>query len=314
MDDQFPAPWRDRRAPGAALPGARLQGPARSPEPSHRAARRAGRALARADALAGAARVARQRGHRGVRAPHLQSHRDLLARAGPADDERVRALVSAVLDESGGRAGARHGRRSADAPPPTHLFRVCCGLESLALGEAEILGQARAALDAIAQPARSCAAWCVSALRTGDMARAETADRRRRALGRVGGGAAASRAALPLDRSRVLVVGAGATGVKVARHLRALGVEPPRPRQPHAGARRDGRRRRWRADVVGLDAARRRADAGRRGLLCAVAPRRTAHLGRRPRTRRGGGATAVRCVVVDLSMPPAVEPGDGVRA
>src|SRR5262245_6131815 len=105
-----------------------------------------------------------------------------------------------------------------------HLFRVCAGLESMVLGEAEILGQVRIALDTCT----GCGAFLDgvfrAALRTGRQARAETA---------IGTGAlsVASTAVrwlgqrIALASSRVLVIGAGETAAKAARHLRAIGVE-----------------------------------------------------------------------------------------
>ena len=106
----------------------------------------------------------------------------------------------------------------------THLFRVCAGLESLVLGEAEILGQVRAALDASPGAGAFLRGVVQAALRAGGLIRAETA------LG-VGAQSVASAAVqlvareLPLPESQVVVVGAGATGAKVARHLRVLGVK-----------------------------------------------------------------------------------------
>lgn len=104
-----------------------------------------------------------------------------------------------------------------------HLFRVAAGLDSVVLGEAEILGQIRAALDTCPHAGPFVAGVAQAALRTGRMARAET---------RIGVGAQSVASAavrlladrLPLTASRVAVIGSGATGLKVARHLRALGV------------------------------------------------------------------------------------------
>ena len=139
----------------------------------------------------------------------------------PGDDE---AATRAFLEATGGTRGGGpvptrlHGRAAAD-----HLFRVCAGLESLVLGEAEILGQVRAALDACSGAGPFLTGVVQAALRTGRLARAETA------IG-VGAMSVASAAVkllagqVALARSRVLVIGAGATGLKVARHLRALGV------------------------------------------------------------------------------------------
>jgi len=104
-----------------------------------------------------------------------------------------------------------------------HLFRVCSGLESLIVGEAEILGQVRTALDACRGTGSLLTGVVQAALRTGRLVRAETG------IG-VGALSVASAAVqqlsqtLPLARSRVVVIGAGETGAKVARHLRSLGV------------------------------------------------------------------------------------------
>ena len=57
----------------------------------------------------------------------------------------------------------------------THLFRVCAGLESLVLGEAEILGQVRAALESSPGAGGFLRGVVQAALRAGGLIRAETA-------------------------------------------------------------------------------------------------------------------------------------------
>jgi glutamyl-tRNA reductase len=108
-----------------------------------------------------------------------------------------------------------------------HLFRVAAGLESLVLGEAEVLGQLRTALE-VAQRSGSAHHFLSrvfhAALRVGGRARSETA---------IGAGALSIASAAvrllgadgrDLSRSTVLVLGAGTTGLKAARHLKAEGV------------------------------------------------------------------------------------------
>jgi glutamyl-tRNA reductase len=138
-----------------------------------------------------------------------------------AGDEAPDAGVAHVLPaiEAGQAAGIeKRGRAAAE-----HLFRVAAGLESLVLGESEILGQVRDALDLAEQhdaPGYLLSALFRAALRGGGRARQETA---------IGNGALSvasasvqllARVRPDLTTSTVLVVGAGATGRKVARHLR----------------------------------------------------------------------------------------------
>lgn len=222
----------------------------------------------------------------------------------PGDEDRLRALVGAHLDADGAaildESPTLRGRAAA-----RHLFRVCSGLESLALGEAEILGQTRTALEQATSAGPFLRGVIVSAIRTGGMARAET---------RIGVGAlsVASAAvqlvatALPIERSRVLVVGAGATGVKIARHLHGLGVGhlvfANRTR-----ARAEAAAPAFGADVIDFEAVEHeltQADA----IVCAVATPTPCI-----RTRDLAEAAVARAgrplLVVDLSMPPAVEAG-----
>jgi len=227
----------------------------------------------------------------------------------PGDEERVRALVGAQLDASvsaiADESPVLRGRAAA-----RHLFRVCSGLESLALGEAEILGQTRSALEQATNAGPFLRGLVVAALRTGGMARAET----KIGVGALSVASAAVQlvaAAIPLDRSRVLVLGAGATGVKAARHLRGLGVGhlvlANRTRE-----RAEAAAQAWQAEVIDLDAVGdelARADA----VVCAVAsptPRIRLEALRHASASRAGRPL----LLVDLSMPPAVEAGvvDGV--
>lgn len=223
----------------------------------------------------------------------------------PGDDERVRAIVLAhampaaadVLRE----CLPLRGRAAA-----VHLFRVCCGIESLVLGEAEILGQVRSALDAYGTPGTFLHGVVLAALRAGRMARAETSI----GVGALSVASAAVQlvgATMPIERSHVVVVGAGATGVKAARHLRALRVgrlsiaNRTRERAEAAAQSVD-------ADGLGLEALAEtiaQADAA----ICAVAaPTPVIDLAslRAVMARRPGRPL----LIVDLSMPPVVEAGE----
>jgi len=141
------------------------------------------------------------------------------------DDARAE---SALLATASGPAPARAsfaGRSGAAAA--AHLFRVASGLESLVVGEAEVLGQVREALEAA--EALGCAGFFLeglfrAALRAGGRARIET----RIGVGALSLASAAvqllARVHQDLSSSTVVVIGAGTTGVKAARHLRAEGV------------------------------------------------------------------------------------------
>jgi glutamyl-tRNA reductase len=224
----------------------------------------------------------------------------------PGDDEiAMRAFAEevgvpdATLDEVA-------ARRSGDTAA-AHAFRVSCGLESLALGEAEILGQVRSALEACTAAGPLLEGVFRAAIRTGRLARAETG---------IGTGALSVASAairrlsglLPLAERRVLVVGAGHTGRKAARHLRAVGV----------GGLVIANRTRARADAVagpldaegvGLEALAielARADA----VLCAASAGGAGWVLSMAQLRRALADRPSRpLVVVDLAMPAGVEPG-----
>lgn len=221
------------------------------------------------------------------------------------DDE---GLVAAAWDAATGPAGPRvwdSATRLEGAAVAWHLFRVCAGLESLVRGEAEILGQVRGALDACSGAGPLLRGVVQAALRAGRMARAETA------IG-VGARSVASAAvhlvasALPLGTARALVVGAGATGLKLATHLRALGVTEL------SIANRSVERAQTVAAAVGATAL---------GLdrlhesLSVVDAVLFAVQGPAPLVSLADLAAAMSArrrrplLVADISMPPAVEPG-----
>jgi glutamyl-tRNA reductase len=108
-----------------------------------------------------------------------------------------------------------------------HLFAVACGLESMAVGEQQILGQVRAALRA-GQAAGSVghvlAGLLQRSLHVGKRAHTETGlDRAGRSLVEAGLDAAAAVVG-PLADARVLVVGAGAMSGLVVTSLQRSGV------------------------------------------------------------------------------------------
>lgn len=106
-----------------------------------------------------------------------------------------------------------------------HLFSLACGLESMALGESEILGQLREALQAGQERAHLGAQLnplFQQALRVGKRAHTETAlDQVARSL--VGVGLDRARTLLgPLEEVRTLLIGAGAmSGLAAASVVRA---------------------------------------------------------------------------------------------
>src|SRR5688572_19860824 len=114
-----------------------------------------------------------------------------------------------------------------DGAAAGHLFRVAAGLDSLVVGEPQILGQVKDAYEAAAD--RHCAGPVLSKLFTwsfnvGKRVRTETA------LGE--GAVSVSFAAVALARKifgrltgrRVLVIGAGEISTLTAQHLRSHGV------------------------------------------------------------------------------------------
>jgi glutamyl-tRNA reductase len=119
-----------------------------------------------------------------------------------------------------------------------HLFSVACGLDSMLVGEAQILGQVRQAYKISREEAsagRGLSELMREALRVGKRAHAETGiDTAAASLVGVGlrvvaealSGDAASPAGLtnPLTGARVLLVGAGSTGALAGSLLRKAGV------------------------------------------------------------------------------------------
>jgi glutamyl-tRNA reductase len=109
-----------------------------------------------------------------------------------------------------------------------HLFRVACGLDSLVLGEAEILGQIRRSWEAAHKAGTTgpvISRLFLSAVRTGKRARSETT------IGRFPASAASAAALLArrvfgpaLPECTALIIGAGEVGQGVARCLVDNGV------------------------------------------------------------------------------------------
>jgi glutamyl-tRNA reductase len=109
----------------------------------------------------------------------------------------------------------------------SHLFSVACGLDSMVVGESQVLGQVRVALRT-AQDAgaagRQLGALAQQALRVGKRARTETGiDRAGRSLV-TAGLEVAGRVLGPLDGADVLVVGAGAMSALAATVVAQAGA------------------------------------------------------------------------------------------
>ena len=130
-----------------------------------------------------------------------------------------------------------------------HLFRVAAGLDSLALGESEVLGQVRQALSLARESGSTRAVMqrlFESAVAAGKRVRAETEIARHPLSVPSIGFALAMKVFGDLSGRSVLVIGAGETGSLFARHAVEAGV-----REPMIANRTESRARELAASVKG---------------------------------------------------------------
>lgn len=132
------------------------------------------------------------------------------------------AGLEEVLDRAAGVAASSYAYRRRGAEAAGHLFRVAGGLDSLVLGETEILGQVRQAYEAARDRGATGKRTNVlfqRSLFVGKAVRSRTSI----SAGQVSVASAAVELARRifgrLDRSSVLVLGAGDMAEKTARHL-----------------------------------------------------------------------------------------------
>jgi len=145
---------------------------------------------------------------------------------GSEDDLRAEAALLGCVPP-GAAPGRESFARAAGHAAARHLFRVAAGLESLVVGESEVLGQVRDSVECAERD--GTAGFFLSGLfraaqRCGGCARTETG---------IGAGALSVASAAVqlltrvhenLTRCTVIVIGAGTTGLKVVRHLKAEGA------------------------------------------------------------------------------------------
>ena len=185
----------------------------------------------------------------------------------------------------------------------SHLFQVASGLDSMALGEGQILGQTRDALR-LGQEAGTVGPVLNSlfqqALRVGKRAHAET-DIDRAAPSLVTAALEAAAETTPVAGARVLVLGAGSMASLAVAALTGVGAGAGRGGQPHAGARRPARH--------GVRRPHRAAGDAGRGASAAdlvIACTGSADLMVTPRMLPARPLT-----LVDLALPHDIDPAVG---
>ena len=152
--------------------------------------------------------------------------------AHPAADREVPpdALVQSIAEIKGVSLDGGHSRfyLLEDVGAAEHLFSVASGIDSMVLGEAEVLGQVRRAMSAASEADAldgTLSKLFHEALRAGRRARSETAIGRH-AVSVSSAAVALARDAVPAFEScRALVIGAGEAGKLAARALRDHGLE-----------------------------------------------------------------------------------------
>jgi len=136
--------------------------------------------------------------------------------------EDERAALS-TLEQLAGEPLQAVAYRMHDEAAAVHLFRVSAGLDSLVPGESEILGQVRAAYDAV-RPGPFLDRVFRQALELGKRVRAETAIGESPASVPAAAAALAQQVFGDLSGRRVLLVGAGRIGELAAGSLSARGA------------------------------------------------------------------------------------------
>jgi glutamyl-tRNA reductase len=149
-----------------------------------------------------------------------------------ADTEGFHAGVDAISDLLARSSGVplddlkRHLYVHWEGQAVLHLFEVACGLDSMVVGESQILGQLRRSYAAASSVATGPTLHELfqTALRVGKRAHSETGiDAAGRSLVTVGLERAVA-AVGPLDGRRVLVIGAGSMGALAGATLRRAGA------------------------------------------------------------------------------------------
>lgn len=205
--------------------------------------------------------------------------------------------------ELNGRIYQYAGREAA-----RHLFRVASGLDSMMLGEAEILGQVREAYNR-AQGNGSTGPVLnrlfQGALEVGKRVRTETEIGARPVSVAVAGVKLAERIFGDLKGRRALIVGAGAVAEQVVENLRARGIgeleiiNRSLARAQELALRVSGKASEWSA----LEAALERPD------IVVVSVSGSEHVVTRQMLERAMPARGGRAVcVIDLGVPRNVEP------
>ena len=187
-----------------------------------------------------------------------------------------------------------------------HLFRVASGLDSLVLGETEILGQLKRSLEA-GLTGRLLTPLYEQAITVGKRVRRETSiGEGSLSVARVGIEVAA-RAIGRFDRSRAIVVGAGETGMLVAVNLTSAGIKSlclmnrTPERSAEAAAQLGGA-----VESMGLERLTEQFESADLAVVCVDGAQplvEAASLDRKALSKRDQPL-----VVLDLSVPRAVDP------
>ena len=227
------------------------------------------------------------------------------------DDAATEERVTRFLSDWRGlepAALARAGFRREGAEAARHLFRVASGLDSMALGESEVLGQVRQALRLARESGTTRAVLhrlFESALAAGKRVRSET-EIARHPLSVVSiGFELATKVFGDLSKRSILLLGAGETGSLFARQAMDAGVRNLRIANRTLDAAEDLARRVQATTVAWEDFPRELADAD-------VVVGTTASP--RPVVRREEVENAIRqrrgkpMFFLDLAVPPDIDP------
>jgi glutamyl-tRNA reductase len=233
------------------------------------------------------------------------------AAAGPAEP-LTRAVASVLAAHGGIRADGvlRTARVHVDGAAAGHLFSVACGLDSMAVGEEQIVAQIKAAARAATEAGTTgpdLTSLIDAALRASKRARTETTiSTAGISLARAGLDLAEAHLAGGLAGRHAVVLGTGSMGRLAARLLREAGVA-----RLSVGSRREAKAAEAAAAAGGvpLRAGDVPAALGDTDILVtATGATEPMMLAGQVRAARGRGQPLF---VLDLGMPPDVEPAVG---